>query len=153
MLEGATAGWAGSRTGSRASNPRSAVASEPARVTTVPAPTWPMTTPCCERIPAMVETAISTPMMEVFGCFQILAMDFMFLLLGGLRRGSGVEVLKPNCSPKPGRPASAGSGFKHPIWSDWGPNKGDLDSEGCLRGPNDTQFGFIVRIVYDLVNG
>src|SRR5580692_6008234 len=63
--------------GSLASRPRSAVAMALTRAITVPEPAWPRLTPCCERMPAIVRDAISNPLTDVLGWFQMLAMEFI----------------------------------------------------------------------------
>src|ERR1700691_3768386 len=63
--------------GSLASRPRSAVATALTSVSTVPEQACPRLMPCCERTPAMVRVAISKPVIEVLGWFQMLAMEFI----------------------------------------------------------------------------
>src|ERR1039458_9315618 len=63
--------------GSLASKPRRAVARALTSVTTVPLPAAPRVMPCCEKTPAMVMIAISSPAADVFGWFQIFEMGFI----------------------------------------------------------------------------
>jgi hypothetical protein len=53
--------------GSFANSPSSAVANALASDTTVPVPTLPSETPCCDNTPATLATAMSSPAADVFG--------------------------------------------------------------------------------------